>query len=64
MDFNLKLSFTMKIILIERVINGWIVREGWASRDNANIAVYTDIEKLQAELPALLSTASDDPKAN
>lgn len=49
----------MKTILIERVSNGWIVRPfapnpGWAScgpDDRSDLAVYTRMEDLQADLP-------------
>lgn len=50
-----------KTILIERVSNGWIVRpfqpvadHCWTHESVAAMAVYTDIEKLQADLPKLI----------
>jgi len=49
----------MKSLLIERVVNGWLVRpfqpcQEWARGEQTEIYVYRTQEELQAALPELL----------
>jgi hypothetical protein len=51
----------MKSILIEQVVNGWLVRPfdpsprcDWARSDIPNVFVFTRMEDLQEQLPEIM----------